>query len=449
MGKRVETAGRVVRFRRHGKAAFADLWDVTGKIQIYAKLDRLGEAGFHSFCQLDLGDILAVSGSMFTTHTGELTISVDSYTLLAKSLRELPEKWHGLKDPEVRERKRYLDFLTNPEARRIPFLRSEMLRRIREFFYSHGFIEVQTPLLHPIPGGAAATPFQTYHEALNLPLYLRIAPELYLKRLLVAGYEKIFEIGPCFRNEGISRKHNPEFIMLEAYQAYADYQSMADLMEELVTSVVFAIHHRLDIPWQGVTLSFQRPWKRLTYWQAMEEIGGISRDECGGMEGVVKVARRLGVEGILPETGWGKAVDELFKARVESHLQNPTFILNYPIALSPLARRIPHDPALVYRFEVFMAGMEIINAFTELNDPIDQRERFLEQVREREAGAALDEDFLEALEYGMPPAGGIGIGLDRFLMVLSNSPSIRDVIAFPILRPKTPTEASSEIQKKD
>lgn len=435
----IETAGRLIALRRHGKSCFADLQDISGKIQLYAKKDALGDS-FDDFDRLDLGDLIAVRGELFRTHKGELTLKLERFTLLVKTLRELPEKWHGLKDAELRERMRYLDFMTSEEARRIQLQHAEILRRTREFFYQRGFIEVETPILQNIPGGAAARPFTTHHNALGLDLYLRVAPELFLKRLLVGGFEKVFELGRNFRNEGMDRRHNPEFTMLEAYQAYADYHDMMELAESLLTALVQALHSGSQIQFQGKPIDFRLPWPRLGFWDALREHAGVERGDVASLEGARAAARRLAIEETTPRTERAEVLDDLFSSTVEPKLQNPTFVVDYPVELSPLARRRVEDPETVYRFELFVAGMEVMNAFSELNDPLDQRERFEARARVRSPSASprIDEDFLEALEYGMPPAGGIGVGMDRLTMVLTGASSIREVIAFPLLRPRPP-----------
>lgn len=460
----ISVAGRILRIRRHGKAGFADLFDHTGHLQIYIQRDIVGDDAFHRFEEWDLGDIVGVRGTLFRTRTGELTIRVNTFTFLVKSLLEHPEKFHGLVDTETRERQRYLDFLVNPEARFPVYFRAGLYRLLRQFFDRNGFVEVETPVLHPIPGGAAARPFVTHHEALNMDLYLRIAPELYLKRLLVGGFTKVYELGRAFRNEGISRKHNPEFTILEAYWAYADYQQVAQLVEDLFVEGAdwarrareeWAARNRLPsgeteanrlhgsssgkvtLGYQGQELHFEKPFARLTYWGAMEKYAGVTREQCDTLEKTREIARRLGID----PSAFGsvaKLVDEIFKECVEPHLIQPTFIMDHPVDLSPLAKKKPGDPGLVSRFELFVAGMEMVNAFSELNDPLDQRARMEAQVANREEGAvAIDEDFLTALEYGMPPAGGLGIGVDRLMMVMTDIPNIRQVLAFPLLRPRS------------
>lgn len=433
-------AGRLVSFRDFGKAAFAHVQDATGRIQVYFKRDVLGDK-FSLLKNLDIGDIVGLTGVLFRTRTDELTIEVKNFQLLCKSLRPLPEKWHGLKDTEIRYRQRYVDLIVNPQVRDLFMKRSRFIKAIRNYFDANGFIEVETPMMHRIPGGAAARPFKTHHNALGIDLFLRIAPELYLKRLLVGGYEKVYEINKNFRNEGISAKHNPEFTMLEFYIAYADYQHLMDLTEELFTHLCMETVGGLSVPFGDdpeSMIDFTPPWPRLSMLEAMGAEGAgpdIFRD--------IGKAREFAVqEGIDLERNatHGKVIDEIFKEKVEPRLVQPTFILDYPVELSPLARRKKDDPDLVERFELFIGGREVANAFTELNDPSDQRQRFLQQAEARKSGDEeanlMDEDFIRALEYGMPPAAGEGIGIDRLFMLLTNSSSIRDVILFPQLKPE-------------
>jgi lysyl-tRNA synthetase class 2 len=437
-------AGRVISLRNFGKTAFAHIQDDSGKIQIYCSKDVI--AGHHDlFKTLDIGDIIGVSGKLFRTKTDELTIQVDSMTLLTKSLRPLPEKWHGLKDIETRCRQRYVDLIVNPHVRDLFSARSRMIKDIRDFFDERGFIEVETPMMHQIPGGATARPFKTFHNALSLDLFLRIAPELYLKKLLVGGYERVYEINKNFRNEGISAKHNPEFTMLEFYIAYQDYRFLMDFTEELIPSLCKQISGGLMVPFgesdedgPGETIDFTPPWPRLSMVDAMEKYG-VDSVVFTGPDKAKEFARDNGIS-VDPKSSHGKVLDEIFKERVESELIQATFITDYPVELSPLAKRKKDDPQYVERFELFVGGREIANAFSELNDPADQRGRFLEQVEARKMGDEeanyMDEDFVRALEYGMPPAAGEGIGIDRLFMLLTNTHSIRDVILFPQLRPE-------------
>ncbi|MDN5348581.1 MAG: lysyl-tRNA synthetase, class [Clostridia bacterium] len=438
-GQEVALAGRLVAKRGHGKATFADILDSQGRIQIHARLDILGKENYDLFTRLDIGDIIGVRGSVFRTRRGEITVEVKEFRLLCKSLRPLPEKWHGLKDVDLRYRQRYLDLIANPEVREVFILRSKIIRAIRRFLDDRGFLEVETPTMHTIAGGAAARPFITHHNALDIDLYLRIALELHLKRLLVGGLERVYELGRIFRNEGISTKHNPEFTMLELYQAYADYHDMMRLLEEMLAYVTRETLGTMVVQYQEETLDFTPPWPRLTMFEAIKKYTGVDFKEIPDAQAARAAAEKLGLE-LEPGLNKGKIINEVFEAFVEPHLIQPVFILDYPLEISPLAKRKADDPTLVYRFEAFVAGRELANAFSELNDPIDQRERFEAQLKERAAGDEeahmMDEDFLCALEYGMPPAGGMGIGIDRLVMVLTNSPSIRDVILFPTMRPR-------------
>ncbi len=438
-GSTVSICGRILSKRVHGKASFATLQDGEGQIQIYLRMDVVGGALYGLFVDdLDIGDIIGVRGTVFKTRRGEISVEVGEMKLLAKSLRPLPEKWHGLRDVELRYRQRYLDLLVNPESRQVFLLRSRILSAIRAFLDARGFIEVETPMMHPIPGGAAARPFITYHNALDMPLYLRVAPELYLKRLLVGGFENIYEINRNFRNEGVSAKHNPEFTMLELYQAYADYEDMMDLTQELICWVAERVLGTWTIPHDSVTVDLTPPWPRITMLEAVRQYAGLDLAGVSSAE-ARKLARAVGVE-VPSDASWGLVLSEVFEKVVEAKLVQPTFVLDYPVETSPLAKRKAEAPELTYRFELFVLGREVANAFSELNDPLDQRERFLEQMRRREAGDEeahmMDEDFLQALEYGMPPAGGLGIGIDRLVMVLAGAQSIRDVILFPLLKPR-------------
>ncbi len=430
-------AGRVMALREFGKAAFAHIQDSTGRIQLYFKKDALGDA-FTLLKKIDVGDLIGATGRLFRTKTNELTIEVRSFTILSKSLHPLPEKWHGLKDVELRYRQRYLDLIVNPDVKDIFAKRSAIIKAIRDFFEEQGFIEVETPMMHLIPGGAAARPFKTHHNALDLDLYLRIAPELYLKRLLVGGYEKVFEINKNFRNEGISTRHNPEFTMMEFYIAYKDYNYLMSLTEDLFAAVATKVVGSLQIPYEDTTIDLTPPYRRLPMLEALIQKGmpeNVIQDEVKAF----KWAKSRGIE-LAQGTPLGKILDEIFKELVEPELIQPTYVIDYPIELSPLAKRKPDNPGLVERFELFIAGREIANAFSELNDPIDQRGRFLRQVEAKAKGDdeahEMDEDFIRALEYGMPPAAGEGIGIDRLVMLLTNSKSIRDVILFPLLKPE-------------
>ncbi|MFQ5847471.1 MAG: lysine--tRNA ligase [Candidatus Methylomirabilales bacterium] len=435
----VSLAGRVVTLRDHGKTTFAHLRDRTGQIQIYLREDALGQEAYGLLRCTDIGDFLGITGHLFRTRTGELTVWVEEFRLLSKSLRPLPEKWHGLVDVETRHRQRYLDLVANPEVATVFRRRSRILREIRQFFDGRGFLEVETPMMQGVAGGAAARPFTTHHNTLGVDLYLRIAPELYLKRLLVGGLDRVYEINRSFRNEGIDTRHNPEFTMLEFYQAYADYHDLMALTEELVPHLCRALTGGEELGYQGVRIDVSPPWPRLTVMEALRKMGGIREADLNDGERLRTVAEGRGVP-VQPGWGWGKLVGELMAHLVEPHLVQPTFLLDFPLALSPLAKGKADDPRLAERFELFVAGMEIANAYNELNDPQEQRRRFQEQLRARERGDEeahrMDEDFVRALEYGMPPAAGEGIGIDRLVMLFTDAPSIRDVILFPQLRPK-------------
>jgi len=430
-------AGRIVAIRNFGKASFIHLKDRDGKIQAYLQKNTVGEEAFQFFRKLDIGDFIGLEGKPFRTKTGELTLLVLRFRLLVKSLRPLPEKWHGLTDVETRYRQRYLDLIANPRTKEVFLKRIQVIQKIREFFTARGFYEVETPMLHPIPGGATAKPFKTHHNALDMGLYLRVAPELYLKRLVIGGFERIFEINRSFRNEGISTLHNPEFTMLEFYQSYATYLDMMERTEELISSMVKEIQGRFSLSYQGREIDFTPPWRRVRFRDSLLEIGKLDPSILGDPPGAIEVAKGLHLE-LKKGTSHGRVLADIFKELVEPHLLQPTFITHYPTEVSPLSRRNGEDPAVVDRFELFVAGREIANGFSELNDPIDQRERFLKQMMERteetEASLLLDEDFLLALEFGMPPTAGEGIGIDRLVMILTDSPSIRDVIFFPLHR---------------
>lgn len=434
----VRMAGRLMALRDLGKAAFGDLVGLSGKIQLYFKQDHLGEENWKMFQCLDLGDLVGIKGGVFRTRRGELSIEVKEVVTLAKCLHPLPEKWHGLKEVEVRYRKRYLDLIVNPEVRKIFLLRSKLVSALRRFLDSRGFYEVETPVMSKAAGGAEARPFVTHHHGLDLDLYLRIATELYLKRLIVGGLEKVYEIGRIFRNEGISTRHNPEFTMLELYEAYTDYHGMMKIIQEMLVFLADELLQTRSIPYQNQTISLEPPFLRITYGDALKKFGGIELNEIRQLEKAKEVAKKLKIP-VDAQTHLGHLLDKIFEAVVEPHLVQPTFILDYPIEISPLAKRKQDDPLLTYRFELFIMHMEMANAFSELNDPMDQRERFLEQVKLREAGdeeaQAMDEDFVHALELGMPPTGGLGVGIDRLCMLFADSPSIREVILFPLLRP--------------
>lgn len=431
-------AGRITALRRMGKAAFADLQDRSGRIQLYASQDGLGTQTYALFTTLDLGDIVGVAGEPFTTKTGELTVDVRELTLLAKSLRPLPEKWHGLKDVETRYRQRALDFISNESARRAIEVRAAVLRACRSYLDGQGFLEVETPILQPLPGGATARPFVTHHNVLDRDLYLRVAPELYLKRLLVGGLEKVYEIGRNFRNEGISSMHNPEFTALEAYEAYEDYERAMELAEDLVEACAQAVTGGLTLTYQGRPVDLSRPWRRVPLLEIVAQGSGCDVEKPLP-ELVAEIDRRgIPLPAPLRKGPKGKVIEHLLEARVQDSLWNPTFVLDFPLDISPLAKRKRGRDDLVERFELYITGREIANAFSELNDPDEQRERFALQEALRAAGdeeaQPLDEEFLRDLELGMPPAAGIGVGLDRLVMIFADAPSIREVLAFPPLR---------------
>jgi lysyl-tRNA synthetase, class II len=443
-------AGRVMSMRKFGKAAFCHLADTSGRMQIYLQRDTLGEEQFNVFKKWDIGDIVGVEGSLFKTKTGELSLLAAGITMISKSLRPLPEKWHGLTDVETRYRQRYVDLIVTPESRETFRKRVEIIRLVRNYLNGRDFIEVETPMMQPVPGGATARPFKTHHKALDMDLYLRIAPELYLKRLLVGGFERVFEINRNFRNEGLSTRHNPEFTMLEFYQAYATYHDLMDLTEELISSICEKVNGTMQITYQGVPVNLAPPWKRLTMDEALIEVGGIAADVLADEAKVFALVKEKGIT-LEEQAGVGKAKTELFELLVEEKLIDPTFITAYPTEVSPLARRNEQDPTVTDRFELFITGREIANAFSELNDPDDQRSRFEKQIAERgadeEVYPELDEDYLRALEYGMPSAAGEGIGIDRLVMLLTDAPSIRDVILFPHLKPESRGQAKDKGQE--
>ncbi len=439
-GTKVKIAGRLMLIRLHGKAGFANIKDETGMIQIYVRKDFVGEENLKIFKKFDVGDIIQVEGDVFKTHTGEITIKVEKFMLLAKSLLPLPEKWHGLQDLETRYRQRYLDLIMNDDVKQNFRIRSKAIQIIRSYLYEKGFLEVETPMMQPVYGGAYARPFITHHNALDMTLYLRIAPELYLKRLIVGGFEKVFELNRNFRNEGISTRHNPEFTMMELYQAYADYNDMMNICEDLICRVVEKIKGSLEIDYQEYKLDFTRPWRKIKFIDAIKNETGIDFNNIKNAEEAYKAAEKLNIELEKDMSKW-EIANEIFETFVEEKLIQPTFIIDYPKELSPLAKEIPGNPEFVERFEPYIAGREIGNAFTELNDPLEQRKRFEEQVEKRKKGNMeahpMDTDYITALEYGMPPTGGLGIGIDRVIMILINTNSIRDTILFPLLRPKS------------
>ena len=436
-----QVAGRIIALRRFGKAAFAGLQEEGHRLQVYLKKDMLAEGCYELAQSLDLGDWIGVEGKLFRTKTDELTVEVQSLTFLSKGLRPLPEKWHGLTDIETRYRQRYVDLIANPSVHRVFRTRSRIINVIRAFLTDRGFLEVETPMMHPIPGGATARPFVTHHNTLETDLYLRVAPELYLKRLIVGGFRRVFEINRNFRNEGISTIHNPEFTMLEFYQAYADYHDLMDLTEQLFVRLCQEICGTLELDYQGSRIHMGSPWRRIAYLDAILEVNKLDSQVLTDATLAHDAARRLGVD-LPPQAGLMEILVAVFEHTVEPTLVQPTFITDFPLEISPLARRKETNPALTDRFELFIGGRELANGFSELNDPLDQRQRFEAQVALRDAGDEeahyLDEDFLRALEYGMPPTAGEGIGIDRLVMLLTNQASIRDVILFPQLRPDRP-----------
>jgi len=431
--RRVRVAGRVTGVRGHGKASFLDLDDGDGRIQVHVKKDVVGDDAFALLEALDLGDFWGAEGVLFRTRTGELTVRAERLVILAKALYPWPEKWHGLADRELRARYRYLDLATNPSSRRVFLARTAIIRSIREFLDGRGFLEVETPMMQPIPGGASARPFITHHNTLDMELYLRIAPELYLKRLVVGGFERVYEINRNFRNEGISTHHNPEFTMLEFYWAYANYRDLMDLTEEMLGGIAQRIAGTTTLNWGDSTLNFARPWRRLPMREAVLAYSDLNPEDLGERSRLEAAATRFEVQDV-PRLSSGKLLAELFEAVAEPKLSDPTFVTDFPADISPLAKRKPEDLELTERFELYLGGMELANAFTELNDPDDQRRRFEEQVRT--GGGVVDEDYVFALEHGMPPTAGEGIGIDRLVMLLTNTHSIRDAILFPLLRPR-------------
>ena len=432
-------AGRIIARRDFGKASFIHIKDRTGRIQAYIRKDRVPPEKFSMFKLMDIGDFIGIRGRLFKTRTGELTLLAEDLSLLSKSMRSLPEKWHGLTDVETRYRQRYLDLIMNDPVREVFVLRSRIIQEIREFFVEKDFLEVETPMMQPIPGGATARPFKTYHNTLGMDLYLRVAPELYLKRLVVGGLERVFEINRNFRNEGISIKHNPEFTMLEFYMAYATYEDLMALTEELFNHILQKLFGRSVIEYQGKTIDFAPPWTKISLFDALRDLGGVKDEIFQTKENAAAFASECEI-GLSAKEGHGQILTKLFDHLVEPLLINPTFITGYPTEVSPLSRRNEQNPDIVDRFELFIGGREIANAFNELNDPTDQRERFENQVALRDAGDKeaqfMDKDYLTALEYGMPPTAGEGIGIDRVVMLLTDSPSIRDVILFPQMRAK-------------
>ena len=436
--KEVSVAGRIMSRRGHGKVSFIDLQDSKGRVQIFAKFNNLGEEEYNDLDLLDLGDIIGVKGEVFKTKMGEISIRAKEVVLMSKSLQILPEKFHGLKDQDLRYRQRYVDLIVNPEVKETFKLRSKMLKAVREYLDERDFLEVETPILSTVAGGANARPFTTHHNTLDLDMYMRIANELYLKRLIVGGFDKVYEMGKMFRNEGMSPKHNPEFTNIELYQAYVDYEEMMTLTEELIAYVAQETLGTTKINYQGVDLDLTPPWKRIDMSDAIKEYVGVDFSEINTDEEAIKIAKAKGID-VKPGMTRGHIISEMFEEFCENHIIQPTFVTGHPVEVSPLAKRNPEDPRKTNRFEAFINTWEIANAFSELNDPIDQRQRFEDQVKQKESGDheahPMDNDFINAIEVGLPPTGGLGIGIDRMVIILTNQPSIRDVLLFPTMKP--------------
>lgn len=449
-GQEVSVAGRIMSKRDQGKVIFIHVQDFSGRIQIYIRMDELGQTLFDLITKFDVGDIVGIEGKVFRTKRGEISIHAHNVKLLSKAMRPLPEKFHGLTNVETRYRQRYLDLVMNPDVRQVFVTRSKIIRFMREFLEEREFLEVETPTLHTIAGGAAARPFTTHHNALDIDLYLRIALELPLKRLIVGGFEKVFEIGRTFRNEGISIKHNPEFTMMELYQAYANFEDIMELTEEVIAHIVQRVHGTLEITYQGQTLQFKTPWRRLPMLDGILEYSGVDFRSIVTDEQARHIAQEKGIH-VDEGASRGKIINEFFEEFVEPNLIQPTFITGHPVEISPLAKRNAEHPEYTDRFEAFIYGRELANAFSELNDPIDQRQRFEAQTAERAKGDdeahMMDEDFVQALEYGLPPTGGLGIGIDRLVMLLTDSASIRDVILFPTMRPRDENVRDEDIEE--
>ncbi len=435
---KVKVAGRLLSIRRMGRATFFHISDSRTRLQAYIREDKVGKENYELFSLLDIGDILAVEGVLFKTRTEELTVLVKSFTFLAKCLHPLPEKWHGLQNVEIRYRKRYLDLIMNPEQADVFRLRSALITQIRNFFDERGYIEVETPMMQALPGGALARPFKTFHNALGIDLFLRIAPELYLKRLVIGGFERVYEINRNFRNEGISSEHNPEFTMLEFYQAYSDYNDMMDMTEELICDLSVKLLGKETITYSDFEISLKRPWKKIKFMDALSQYSGFPREKFKDRKEIIALASELAPD--KTPLSYGNALDVLFDKYVKDHLIDPTFVTHLPKEISPLAKASPDNPDEAERFELVIARMEIANAFSELTDPAEQKKRFEQQAEERKKGDEeshlIDLDYVNALEYGLPPTGGEGIGIDRLVMILANQKSIREVILFPLLRPK-------------
>ena len=434
----VSIAGRLMAKRGHGKASFCDLQDMYGRIQIYVKLDEVGDEAYEEFKKYDIGDIIGITGNVFKTHMGEISIKVKTIELLSKSLRPLPEKFHGLKDMDLRYRQRYVDLIMNNDVKKTFIARSKIISGLRKYLDDRGYVEVETPVLNTIPGGAAARPFITHHNTLDIDMYLRLAPELYLKRLIVGGFDKVYEVGRLFRNEGMDIKHNPEFTTVELYSAYEDYNDMMDITEGIISTLAKEVTGDTKIDYQGIEIDLTPGFRRLPMIEAIKEVTGADFNKANTDEEAMELAKSIGLE-VEGNMDRGHLINLAFEERVEETLIQPTFIIDYPVEVSPLTKRKPSDPRLVERFELFIGGREYANAYSELNDPIDQKERFYAQMAEREAGNEeanmMDEDFVQALEYGMPPTGGMGMGIDRLAMLLTNSYSIRDVLLFPTMKP--------------
>ena len=448
----VTIAGRLMTIRSHGKTAFANIRDLSGDIQVYFRKDVLGEDAYKHVKMLDMGDIVGIEGHVFRTHMGEITVKVDKLTLLSKSLRPLPEKWHGLKDTELRYRQRYLDLIVNPEVRTTFVNRTKIVSKMRQYMNAHHFMEVETPMLHAIPGGAAARPFITHHNALDIDIYMRISPELHLKRLIVGGLERVFEINRSFRNEGIDNRHNPEFTMMESYQAYGNFEDAIELKENIVAYCAKEVLGTTTINYQGTEIDLTPPWNRITMQEGIKQYTGEDFDAVETIEEARAIADRLNVE-YTDRDGIGKIINLCFEDYVEENLIQPTVVYGHPVEISPLAKQNREKPLTTERFECFIYGRELANGYSELNDPIDQRQRFEKQLLERAAGDdeahRMDEDFVAALEYGLPPTAGLGIGVDRLVMFLTDSASIRDVLLFPLMKPELDTPAEEAEEGKD
>ncbi len=428
-GKKVKCAGRIMTMRPHGKATFLHIKDWTGKLQVYVKMNTVGEEKYEIFRLLDLGDIIGVEGGVLKTRTGEITVFADDITVLSKALLPPPEKWHGLKDVEIRYRQRYIDLSSNDDVMDLFLKRSSIIKSIRNFLDNRKFVEVETPMMQSIPGGAVAKPFTTHHNVLDMELFLRIAPELYLKRLLVGGMERVYEINRNFRNEGLSTRHNPEFTMIELYQAYSDYNGMMELTESLISGLAQELYGTFEVPYGERTIDLSPPWQRSTFSELLSKHASVNLDD---EEGLKAKGKELGmdVKGVHKDV----IAEHIFGELVEKELWNPTFVIDYPVSICPLTKACDDNPDLAQRFEMYIATMELANSYSELNEPLEQSKRFREQVAGDDTEGKIDEDFLTALKYGMPPAGGLGIGIDRLVMILTNSTSIRDVILFPLLR---------------